>query len=620
MRHTSRDPSRAAWCRRPGAIRPCLARAAILAMALLAVPAGAVAPPDAATLFGGERVVPVTITLPADDWETLRRESRDASFLFSASPPKKFTWFKGAADVDGHAAAEVGIRKKGFLGSLDSARPSLIVDYGKGSSRSPFTGIGRITLNNNKQDAACIGQFLAYELFRAAGVPTPRVGFAAVTVNGAPLGVYTHVESIKKPFLERVFGDDDGGLYEGTVTDLLPGALGKFEVETHDRFTARLETLAALLAADEPLDEERINALVDIDTFLSYWAVEALAGIWDGYTANQNNYFVHVSATDERLRFIPWGTDSAFTSLPGPFMAFQRRVPPAIHAEGALANRLAFVPGMAERYRRRLTELLATVWSEERLLGEVDRLESLLTPHFVPAQAGAKKALVNVRDFIRRRRGELEPVLADWPPALPTRPRPPLSTKRVGTVSGTFATLQRLAADEEAAPGEVTLSLTLNDAPVAVTTRDVRAYPTPLPGPGGRPGPAPGQAPVGPPQPAPPPAGAAAAQGDQPIGVTVSGARDDGTPLTITFLLDRRLVRDTTTDLEAGGLLAIGGGFLGTGPMRVLGGRVALTERGVAPGSRLAGSFSFTVDETSGGFNNPAPRARPPAAAPAPER
>jgi hypothetical protein len=47
---------------------------------------------------------------------------------------------------------------------------------------------------------------------------------------------------------------------------------------------------------------------------------------------------------------------------------------------------------------------------------------------------------------------------------------------------------------------------------------------------------------------------------------------------------------------------------------------VALTERGVVPGSRLAGSFSFTVDETSGGFNNPAPRARPPAAAPAPER
>lgn len=559
---------------------------------------------DGDALFGATRVVPVSVALPADDWQALRRESRDAGFIFSAEAPRKFTWFKGSVDVDGVASADVGIRKKGFLGSLDSARPSLIIDYGRNGGTSPFSGLGRITLNNNKQDTACIGQFLAYEVFRKAGVPTPRVGFATVTVNGAPLGVYTHVESIKKPFLERVFNADDGGLYEGTVADLVPGSLAKLEVETHDRFRPRLEALAGLLGGDDPVDPHRLAELVDVETFISYWAVEALVGIWDGYSANQNNFFVHVSTADGLLRFIPWGTDSAFTSLPGPLMAFGRRAPPVIHAEGALANRLAFIPGMADRYKRRMEELLATVWREEDLLAEVDRLEALLRPHFTPAQGGAVKALAGIRDFVRRRRGEIEPVLAAWPPSLPERPRPPLTTTRVGTVSGTFATLERRAADEETAPGEISLSLTMRDEAVPVDAADVRAYPTPLPGPVGRPGAAP----------APPAADAAGADGDRAIGVTVSGKREDGTPVSLSFFLDRRLLRDTDDDIAAGGLLAIGGGFFGTGPMRILGGTVALTERGDEPGSRLAGTFSFTIDESSGGFANPAPRKRPPGA------
>ncbi|MFM8498241.1 MAG: hypothetical protein ACKOEM_22385, partial [Planctomycetia bacterium] len=125
---------------------------------------------DGDALFGGTRVVPVEITLAAEDWESLRRESRDAGFLFSAEAPPKFTWRKGSATVDGVATAGVGLRKKGLLGSLDSARPSLIVDYGKYGEKSPFSGVGRLTLNNNKQDASCIGQVLAYRLFAAAGV------------------------------------------------------------------------------------------------------------------------------------------------------------------------------------------------------------------------------------------------------------------------------------------------------------------------------------------------------------------------------------------------------------------------------------------------------------------
>ena len=161
--------------------------------------------------------------------------------LFSAGPPQPFTYHRGHTVVDGLAIADVGVRKKGFFGSIDSVRPSLIVDFNRYVPQQPIDGIGRLTLNNNKQDTSCVGQYLAYFLFRAAGVPAARAGFASVTVNGEGLGIYTLVEPIKKPFLARAFGDSAGSLYEGTVADLVPESLGKLEVETHDRARPQLE-------------------------------------------------------------------------------------------------------------------------------------------------------------------------------------------------------------------------------------------------------------------------------------------------------------------------------------------------------------------------------------------
>jgi spore coat protein CotH len=540
-------------------------------------------------LLDGSRVVPVAIELPADDWEALRRDARGPAGLFTVNPPKKFAWHRGHATVAGIAIVDAGIRKKGFFGSLDSARPSLIIDFNRFVPQEPVEGLGRLTLNNNKQDTSCVGQFLAYRLFRAAGVPAPRVGFAAVTVNGELLGVYTNVESIKRPFLARVFGTDGGGLYEGTVADVVPDSLAKLEVETHDRFRPRLEELAGLLAADGPLDLDTAGRVVDLDEFFSFQAVEALIGMWDGYTSNQNNFFVHVPADDGRITFIPWGADSAFTAVPAMLPGFDRGPAPAVYAQAALANRLAFAPGMIDRYRRRLEEILDTVWREDELLAEVDRLETLLAPHLAPAQSGAPKSLDAVRDFIRRRRKEIETALTAWPPELPGAFRQPMTTKRVGSVSGTFATVQRAAADGEPSPGEIGIAMTLSDTPIDYAPANVAAYPLPIPGPWGRP----------------------ASPADAPLGVTVSGTRVDGKPMTLTFMLDRRLVRESAGGFAAGGMLTEGPGFFGSGPMRIVGGTVALGDRGLDPGTRLSGTFTFGIDETSGGFGNPAPKRRP---------
>jgi hypothetical protein len=72
---------------------------------------------EADSLLDGTRVVPIEITLPAVDWETLRRESRGPVGLFAAGPPQPFTYHRGHAVVDGLAIADVGFRKNSFFGT-----------------------------------------------------------------------------------------------------------------------------------------------------------------------------------------------------------------------------------------------------------------------------------------------------------------------------------------------------------------------------------------------------------------------------------------------------------------------------------------------------------------------
>lgn len=175
----------------------------------------------------------------------------------------------------------VEVRKKGFFGSLSSARPSLKLRFTE--DLGPY-GLERMTLNNDNQDPSHLRTCLTYRVMDAAGVPAPRCNHARVSVNGEDLGVFTHVDSMNKPFLRLYFEDPDGALFEGQLGDFTAPYLGGYgETRGHlDR-----EFLADLQEALERPDQgdmlRGVSARVDVDAFLSFWAAEALVGQWDGY-------------------------------------------------------------------------------------------------------------------------------------------------------------------------------------------------------------------------------------------------------------------------------------------------------------------------------------------------
>lgn len=292
-------------------------------------------------LLAADQLTEIAIELPANDWQELCRQNRDIRTAFTGgSTTDPFTYFKGNVTIDGVKIESVGIRKKGFIGSLDNQFPSLKVKFDQYVDQRPIKGIDVLTLNNNKQDQSLVSQFLTYQLFNAAGVHASRVNFARVTVNGQYLGIYSNVETIGKPFLQRRFGNDSGSLYEGTLADFYPKAIDRIEAKNKNDDRRKLLRLAELLAAKDELKLAGIEQLVDIDNFLRFWAVESLIGFWDGYSNNQNNYWMYENRDNGKFYFMPWGADMAFMGSRGPFGGFGPQGPTSVYAESMLANRL----------------------------------------------------------------------------------------------------------------------------------------------------------------------------------------------------------------------------------------------------------------------------------------
>ena len=376
--------------------------------------------------FALDRVLDVSIEIAPEDWEHLRGQTRTlADILVGAdcldSPADDiFTWFEATVTVDGETHTQVGVRKKGFIGSLSKVKPSFKVRFDKFVDGQLLGGaMKRLTLNNAQQDPSLINTCMAYHVFAAVGLPAPRCNFATVAVNGENLGLYAHVESMKTAFLERNFSDPSGNLYEGTVSDFRPKWRGTLQKKTNEAEAdwSDIDAVVAALQDPSPAGLEALADIIDIDRFLTFWATEVLIGHWDGYAGNRNNFYVY-REPDAPFVFMPWGADQVFTSIDGPFDNFVS--PPSVTAHGAIAHRLYRDDSMRAAYVARLKQLLDTVWNEEELLDLADEMAAIVQQYgLVKRRTDAASDADRVREFIRERRAvilaDLDPEPAAWP-------------------------------------------------------------------------------------------------------------------------------------------------------------------------------------------------------------
>jgi hypothetical protein len=435
---------------------------------VVAVPGPVVDPSDA--VFDPSRVLEISIAIDPDDWEELRHQERHYLDVLGPScnvepPERPYTYFPADIEIDGELVANVGVRKKGFFGSVNDDKPSLKVSFTEYVDGRRYAGLTRLTLNNNIPDPSQIKQCLGYGLFRLAGVPASRCNFAVVEVNGQPLGTFSNVESIKKPFLARNFGDDEGNLYEGTLADFRPGFVNMFERKTNkdDPDRSDVEELVPLMEADDEVLLEAIEPLIDLERFYDLWAMEVILMHGDGYARNTNNYYIYNDPQTGRFTFVPWGIDVILQ--PDQTWSWEQQPPPGVAwAVGVLTHRLYRYPPTRDAYLARIQHLLDQVWHEDEILAEIDRMVETLDPHITGYEEFIAEKQDEVRDYVVSRRGQLEAILAQ-PPADWDEPlRDPWCLDQVGDVSGDFtAGWGTLDAADPFAEGSGLVDLTVHD-------------------------------------------------------------------------------------------------------------------------------------------------------------
>jgi hypothetical protein len=394
-------------------------------------------------MFDPDRLLEIDVRIALADWDLLRVEALDVlGEIFSPTCGNQpwrdlfqYTFFPADVTVDGNTLTNVAVRKKGFFGSLSETMPSLKVKFDHFVGGQQLNDMDRLTLNNDLQDPAHVKQCLGYELMREAGVPAPRCNFAHLTVTvvdgmseaTAVDRIYTHVESIKDPFLRRNFGSDQdqGRLYEGTLSDFWSGSYrNTIEPKTVSAAadTTEIDALSAILMDPGLSDAARLSAiqgLVDVDDFLTFWAAEGMIGHWDGYADDQNNFWFYVDPADGLIRFVPWGTDDTF----GRGNPLTGRTGDPVHAEAivpraALPRRLYEISSTNDQYLGRLQSLMDTVFDETEIHAEIDRIEALITP----VAGDLTSELAPIRTWVDAHRASVAAELASPPAGFADQP------------------------------------------------------------------------------------------------------------------------------------------------------------------------------------------------------
>ncbi len=331
----------------------------------------------------------ISIDIDEASWNHIRHSGHLPDVIFqkcyASAVPSPYEYVEARVTVDGVTVENVGVRVKGFFGSINPERPSLKIKFDEYIEGQVLGDIQRLTLNNNNQDGSRMRTYLTFDMFRKAGLPAPECGFARVVVNGRDLGVYSTVESIKKPFLRKWFDDDEGNLYEARMSDFSSYLINGWERKTNDLTAddrSDLEAVMTVLEADvgRSLDIDALSEVIDLEAFLGYWAMEILTGHWDGFSGNRNNTYIYNDPTTGKFTFIPWGPDAAFSNNPDPVGLAS--VGPLM-ANDTLTKRLYDHTWMRAGFISTLEQLYQVVWGDDAYLEEVDRLEQLLTPFVV---------------------------------------------------------------------------------------------------------------------------------------------------------------------------------------------------------------------------------------------
>ncbi len=348
-------------------------------------------------VFATPSIHPIALTIEKSAMAELARSPKD--------------WVRATIQVGDERYPDIGVRFKGHRSLRSWAqKPAFKLDFDKYKHKGrTILGLRGLVLNNMVDDPSMLREYLGAQVYRALGVPAPRVSYAELTINGERFGLYAMLDDADETLLARHFEAEDGPLYEGEYgCDVYEQDVWGFEHDGgEDPERKKLGELARAISGSpsEWILGER--AIVDRDRVLGYLAASTLLADFDGYR-HGHNYRIYRDPKTERWSFIPWGFDRILKRDVGVFDS-QGRIARRCFEDAAC--RLEYVKTLQRAIGRfealKLGEVLAK--TEAMISPAIDR--DPRRPYARNDRADASKKLAQ---FIAERPAALQKRLGCW--------------------------------------------------------------------------------------------------------------------------------------------------------------------------------------------------------------
>lgn len=274
--------------------------------------------PAYASLFEGDRIINVNVTIDNADWESILASPLDKEYK------------SVSVEVDGHQLDHVGFSTKGNMtlrsvaSMEDSDRYSFRLKFDKYDKTQTLLGLDKMVLNNNYSDPSYLREYLHYEALRSIGLDVPMTTFVNLYVNGELFGFYTGVESVDDSYLERNYGEDyeDGILYDTDEKSYLQTEEnGEYSTLTEDLGTdenkARLQNFIQVLNDMPEGEKGDIESVLDVDSALKYIAGNVVLGNYDSYNGDKGHNYMLYGDANGKFTVIPWDFNMSFNGYGG---------------------------------------------------------------------------------------------------------------------------------------------------------------------------------------------------------------------------------------------------------------------------------------------------------------
>ena len=333
-----------------------------------------------AGVFDESVVHQLSLQLSDDDWAAMIQEAEDSPEY--GGPDK--TYFDAEFVFDGTPLpSPLAVRLKGHSSLLVAREQGhsfpLKLDFDRVDPEQTFDGLTKLNLHTNLDGITAVNEYLSYGAIRAHGVPTARVGFARVTVNGEELGLYTLVEHMQGKFIRCHYDEPFGDLYKpeepiGNLAWRGP-AIADYEPEIQFKWPDMSGTdHASILELITVVNQQGVEAfasVLDETQALTYHAMNVGVGNYDYYASFGHNYYLYES-TPGRFIMLPWDMNFSQTVLPDP-CGYGRNT-----EEWPISNKLLGDSARVQEYLGILEEFLMGAASPQILNARLDAVLPVL--------------------------------------------------------------------------------------------------------------------------------------------------------------------------------------------------------------------------------------------------